>query len=95
LNPSRRGPADGWNNVAPVYPPLAPAARVEGIAILEAVIDEDGSVRDVRLLRSAPLLDAAASEAVRQWSFADAAERSAGAGRDDDHCRVQVALKLD
>jgi protein TonB len=56
-------------DVAPVYPPLARAARVEGLVILEAVIAEDGSVRDVRLLRSVPLLDAAAVEAVRQWRF--------------------------
>jgi periplasmic protein TonB len=56
-------------DVAPVYPPLARAARVEGLVILEAVIAEDGSVRDVRLLRSVRLLDAAAVEAVRQWRF--------------------------
>ena len=56
-------------NVAPIYPPLARAAGVEGIVILEAVIAEDGSVRDVRVLRSIPLLDAAAVEAVRQWRF--------------------------
>ena len=56
-------------DVAPAYPPLARAARVEGLVILEAVIAEDGSVRDVRLLRSVPLLDAAAVEAVRQWRF--------------------------
>jgi len=56
-------------DVAPVYPPLARAARVEGIVILEAVIAEDGSVRDVRVLRSQALLDEAAVEAVRQWRF--------------------------
>jgi len=56
-------------DVAPVYPPLARAARVEGIVILEAVIAEDGSVRDVRVLRSVQLLDEAAAEAVRQWRF--------------------------
>lgn len=56
-------------DVAPAYPPLARAAGVEGIVILEAVIAEDGSVRDVRVLRSVPLLDAAATEAVRQWRF--------------------------
>jgi protein TonB len=33
------------------------------------VIAEDGSVRDVRVLRSVPLLDSAAMEAVRQWRF--------------------------
>jgi protein TonB len=37
--------------------------------ILEAVIGEDGRVRDVRVLRSIPLLDTAAIEAVRQWVF--------------------------
>jgi len=42
---------------------------VEGVVILEAVIGEDGSVRDVRLLRSVPLLDGAAMDAIRQWRF--------------------------
>jgi len=56
-------------DVAPVYPPLARAARVEGIVILEAVIGEDGGVRDVRVLRSVQLLDEAAKDAVRQWRF--------------------------
>ena len=56
-------------NVAPIYPPIAQAARVSGIVILEALIAEDGSVRDVKVLKSVPLLDAAASDAVRQWRF--------------------------
>jgi protein TonB len=42
---------------------------VEGLVILEAVIAEDGSVRDIRVLRSVQLLDAAAVEAVREWRF--------------------------
>jgi len=37
--------------------------------ILEAVIDEGGSVRDVKVLRSVALLDQAAIDAVRQWRF--------------------------
>lgn len=56
-------------HVAPVYPELARAARREGIVILEAVIDEDGHVRSLRVLRSVPLLDHAALDAVRQWQF--------------------------
>jgi protein TonB len=55
--------------VPPVYPPIARAARVEGVVILEAVIGADGGVREVRVLRSIPLLDEAAIEAVRQWHF--------------------------
>jgi protein TonB len=56
-------------HVAPDYPAIARASRVEGVVILEAVIAEDGTVRDVRVLRSRPLLDDAAIDAVRQWRF--------------------------
>jgi len=53
----------------PDYPAIARSARVTGTVILEAVIAEDGTVRDVRVLRSIRLLDEAAIEAVRQWRF--------------------------
>ena len=53
----------------PVYPPIAQSARVQGVVILEATIGPDGRVQDVRVLRSIPLLDAAAIEAVRQWQY--------------------------
>jgi protein TonB len=56
-------------DMAPRYPTIAQASRIEGVVILEAVIAEDGSVQDVRVLRSKPLLDDAAVEAVRQWRF--------------------------
>ncbi|HEX7778043.1 MAG TPA: TonB family protein, partial [Vicinamibacterales bacterium] len=46
--------------VPPVYPTVAQTARIEGVVILEAIIDETGAVRDVRVLRSIPLLDRAA-----------------------------------
>ena len=55
--------------MSPVYPPDALAAKVAGVVIIEAVIGEDGKVRDARVLRSIPMLDAAATEAVRQWEF--------------------------
>jgi protein TonB len=62
-------PPQKIRDVPPRYPPIAQASRVEGVVILEATIDEDGSVRDVRVLRGKPLLDDAAAEAVRQWRF--------------------------
>ena len=45
------------------------AARKGGLVILQAIIDEDGSVREVSVLRSDPLFDRAAVEAVKQWRF--------------------------
>ncbi len=56
-------------DVPPVYPPDALAARVTGVIILEVTIDTDGHVYDAKVLRSIPLLDNAALEAVRQWEF--------------------------
>jgi periplasmic protein TonB len=45
---------------------------VEGVVILEAVIDAQGRVASVRVLRSIALLDQAAVEAVRKWRFTPA-----------------------
>ncbi|HEV3140539.1 MAG TPA: energy transducer TonB [Vicinamibacterales bacterium] len=56
-------------DVKPVYPPIAQSARVQGVVILEATIAPDGTIQDARVLRSIPLLDAAAVDAVRQWRF--------------------------
>jgi protein TonB len=55
--------------VEPEYPPLAVRAQVQGVVILEAVVDRQGRVEDVRVLRSIPLLDRAAIAAVRQWRY--------------------------
>jgi periplasmic protein TonB len=56
-------------HVPPVYPPIAQSARVQGVVIIEATIGPDGKVRDARVLRSIPLLDASALDAVKQWEF--------------------------
>lgn len=56
-------------HVPPVYPQLAILSRTEGTVILEAVIGVDGSVKDVKVVRSVRLLDQAAIDAVRQWRF--------------------------
>jgi protein TonB len=55
--------------VNPIYPPIAQSARVSGVVILEIQVDEQGKVRDPRILRSIPLLDQAALDAVSQWEY--------------------------
>ena len=73
LEPLRIGgvirPPTRVNDVAPVYPPIALASRKEATVILEAVIDEKGRVRELRVLRGHPLFDDAAIRAVGQWQF--------------------------
>ena len=56
-------------HVPPVYPSMALSSRLEGVVILECVIDPRGRVVDVKVVRGLPLLDEAAAEAVRQWAY--------------------------
>lgn len=57
------------HNVPPVYPQIAVSARVQGTVVIEATIGPDGKVKDARVVRSVPLLDQAALDAVRQWEY--------------------------
>ncbi|MBM3284834.1 MAG: energy transducer TonB [Candidatus Aminicenantes bacterium] len=55
--------------VDPIYPEIARQAGVEGVVILEAETDIRGNVVRVQVLRSIPLLDQAAVDALRQWKY--------------------------
>jgi len=56
-------------SVDPVYPDDAMKARVQGVVILECVISPSGDVESARVLRSVPMLDQAALDAVKQWQY--------------------------
>jgi protein TonB len=56
-------------DVQPVYPAAAQSARVQGAVIIEATIGPDGKVIDAKVVRSVPMLDQAALEAVQQWEY--------------------------
>jgi TonB family protein len=56
-------------DVKPVYPPEALAADVSGVVIVEALIDPQGNVHNTQVLRSIPMLDQAALDAIKQWQF--------------------------
>jgi len=55
--------------VEPIYPKVAREARIEGIVIVEATTGIYGRVQNVKVLRSIPLLDQAAVDAVFQWVY--------------------------
>lgn len=56
-------------DVKPVYPLEAQDLGVQGVIIIEALINAEGRVEDARILKSIPMLDAAALDAVRQWEY--------------------------
>ncbi len=55
--------------VNPVYPEIARRTHVSGSVILEAVIDEEGNVSEVKILSGHPFLTEAAVQAVKQWKY--------------------------
>ena len=60
------------SDVKPSYPPLARAARVQGVIRIEAMIAKDGTVQNLKLLSGPPLLVQAAFQAVQQWRYVPA-----------------------
>ena len=58
------------HRVEPTYPAIAVAAQVSGMVILEAVVDTEGCVESVKVLRPVSLvLDHAAVEALKEWRY--------------------------
>ncbi len=56
--------------VEPEYPQIAAVAHVGGLVIIEAVVDAEGCVESIKVLRSPHrLLEKAAADALRQWQY--------------------------
>lgn len=62
-------PPEQLEYVSAEYPLDAMNAGIEGAVVLEVKIDERGLVTSVGVLKSIPMLDAAALKAARQWRF--------------------------
>lgn len=55
--------------VAPIYPPDAKAARIQGSVVLKAIIGKDGTIENLSVISGHPLLTPSALDAVRQWKY--------------------------
>lgn len=56
----------------PPYPTRALKEHVRGFVVLQVVVGADGLPRDVKVVRSNPELDKAATDAVKTWRFSPA-----------------------
>lgn len=79
----------------PVYPPLARARGIEGLVVLETIVDRRGRVEadSVRVVESVPLLDDAAIAALRQWRFRPGQDAEGEAVRVLVHLPVRFRLR--
>jgi TonB family protein len=57
------------SRVEPIYPELAKRMKVEGVVKLEATVDADGKVTDVKKISGNNLLTFAAEDAVHKWKY--------------------------
>lgn len=55
--------------VPPVYPEIAKRLKIDGAVVIEATVNADGKVSDVKTLSGNRVLSIAAEDAVRQWRF--------------------------
>jgi len=62
-------PAVLIRKVAPAYPPLAKAARIQGAVRFSATVGKDGHLLNVQVLGGHSALVQAATDAVKQWVY--------------------------
>ena len=55
--------------VEPEYPEVARVARISGDVSIEVVVDQTGAVTKTKIVQGPPLLQEAALDAVKQWTF--------------------------
>jgi protein TonB len=55
--------------VAPEYPPFAKQLKIEGTVELEAVVAENGTVEDVKIVSGNAMLTKAGADALKKWKY--------------------------
>ncbi|MGB7055732.1 MAG: energy transducer TonB [bacterium] len=75
--------------VKPKYPSILVKAGIEGQTVVKALVDIDGSIMDVQILKSSgnQMLDEEALRAARKWKFSPAKQR-------DKFVRVYVSIPI-
>ncbi len=81
------------SNPPPEYPRLARRRGLEGVVMIEAFIDNNGRVADLRLFKGCkhPILNKAALKAVRNWQFTPG---TVGGQRQQMWVKVPVRFQL-
>lgn len=59
------------------YPPLAQAARIEGVAVIRVKLDSNGKVTDTEVISGNPLLVLASVDSAKKWVFEPNAQKAA------------------
>jgi len=55
--------------VDPIYPTLAKQTHLQGVVVIDAILDEQGSVVEAKIVSGPALLIQSALEAVKRWKY--------------------------
>jgi len=55
--------------VNPAYPSMARSMNLEGVVVLEATVNKEGGIENLKVVKGPPVLGVAAMAAVRQWRY--------------------------
>jgi TonB family protein len=66
---SRLEPAELIKQKQPQYPPMARAARVQGVVVLAGTVNVSGSIEDIRVVEGHPLLVDEARNTIKKWKY--------------------------
>lgn len=62
--------------VAPVFPPIARAARAKGEVVVEVKVNRRGEVEASKVVSGHPLLQKVSEAAAKRWKFAEVEDQS-------------------
>jgi general secretion pathway protein A len=79
------------SSAPPAYPPRALLDQVQGVVVIDALVDENGKVAEMQVLSGPPSLTQAAMQALRAWKYEPA--RLAGQPI-ATHIKVSINFKL-
>ena len=57
------------SRVAPIYPDAAQSQRIQGRVVVDAMVMEDGSIGELKVVQGQPMLAQSAVEAVKHWRY--------------------------
>jgi TonB family protein len=75
----------------PIYPPVARAENIEGIVILDILVDATGKVTQTKAISGPVQLQPAAVEAVRYWKYQPARDNGQPIAQ---HMQLSINFRL-
>jgi TonB family protein len=66
-----KGVVQGWliRGGVPDYPPIASSHQMDGVVVLQALIDKQGKIEDLKLISGPEIFVRSAMDAVWQWRY--------------------------